>query len=114
MVIQDLVVRTWPGGKNDAFLTRTLKFAQRRKWNMLFSAFRGALQKVRPGPLQRVMSIPCLRPRILSSLLECLCILRLLPLGTVEPLPSRSLQQPGHCMACLEVNITSCILADHP
>ncbi|KAK9849644.1 hypothetical protein WJX84_000969, partial [Apatococcus fuscideae] len=46
---QDLVVRTWPGGKNDAFLSRTLKFAQRRKWHMLFSAFRGALQKVLPG-----------------------------------------------------------------
>ena len=46
LVSQDLVVRTWPGGKNDAFLSRTLKFAQRRKWNMLFSAFRGALQKV--------------------------------------------------------------------
>ncbi|KAK9834237.1 hypothetical protein WJX84_003419 [Apatococcus fuscideae] len=46
---QELVLRTWPGGKNDAFLSRTLKFAQRRKWSMLFSAFRGALQKVLPS-----------------------------------------------------------------
>ena len=37
-------------GKNEDFLTRTLKYAQRQKWPALLKAFRTAAAKVGPSP----------------------------------------------------------------
>ena len=43
---QDLVRRTWARGRNDEFLARALKYAQRRKWPALLKAFHAAVAKV--------------------------------------------------------------------
>ena len=41
-------------GKNEDFLTRTLKYAQRQKWPALLKAFRTAAAKVGPLPAASV------------------------------------------------------------
>lgn len=46
--VQALVRRTWARGRNEEFLGRALKYAQRRKWAALLKAFRAALAKARP------------------------------------------------------------------
>jgi midasin len=47
--VQDLVQRTWKAGKNEEFLARIMKYAQRRKWTSLLKAFHTALAKVVPS-----------------------------------------------------------------
>ena len=44
---QALVPRTWQRGRNEEFLGRAAKYAQRRKWGALLHACRTALAKVR-------------------------------------------------------------------
>lgn len=41
--------RTWLRGRNEEFLGRAAKYAQRRKWAALLGACRTALAKVRAG-----------------------------------------------------------------
>ena len=45
-VFQDLFNSTFTKGKNEAFLARILKFAQKEKWQNLIQAFHSALSKV--------------------------------------------------------------------
>lgn len=42
----DLFEATWARSRNEAFLSRTTKYAQRSKWGMLLQAFKAALAKV--------------------------------------------------------------------
>lgn len=46
LLAQEMVRRTWNRGNNDEFLTRALKYAQRRKWASLLKAFHTAIGKV--------------------------------------------------------------------
>ena len=43
-----LVQRTWPRGRNDDYLSRVMKSAQRNKWNVVTKAVAAAVDKVIP------------------------------------------------------------------
>ena len=55
---QVLVSGTWARGRNEAFLSRAVKFAQKQNWPALLHAFKVAIAKA------RAFLYPCFIPSI--------------------------------------------------
>ena len=49
-VMQDLVMRTWPRGRNADYVARVLKAAQEGQWILVVRAIRAAADRVGPCP----------------------------------------------------------------
>lgn len=62
--------RTWARGRNDEFLGRALKYAQRRRWAALLKAFHAAVAKVGTARSQPVHVAGVDRPLLIALLHE--------------------------------------------